>query len=56
MIWLAVSAYAILALLFVVGLCRAASRASVVGVQPKRSAPEHLVDLTEADEQAERGA
>ena len=65
MIWLAISAYAVVGLLFVVGLCRAASRANMAGLHLRRHAPEHLsVNLTEAEtqapaateRQAERGA
>jgi hypothetical protein len=55
MIWLALSAYAVLGLVFIVGLCRAASRANAAGLQLIRRAPEPT-DLTEAEEQAERVA
>jgi hypothetical protein len=59
MIWLVISVYAVLGLLLVVGLCRAASGAGMGDLQPRRSAPAPLVDLTQAvadDEHAERGA
>jgi hypothetical protein len=59
MIWLVISAYAVLGLLFVLGMCRAASRAGSADLHLRHRTPERTVDLTEAaddDEQAERGA
>jgi hypothetical protein len=59
MIWLAISAFAVVGLLFVLALCRAASHADMAGLHLPRHVSEHL-DLTKPEArdetQSERGA